>query len=231
MSPLAVLENYLREGEISVSPLIDFKKGTDKLVLLDLTATNKSLSESIFSNTGTFCDWINLQIGEEAGCYGIGGYTEHRVIYSRSEHFGTDEERRIVHLGTDIWAPEGTVIFSPLDASVHSFNFNDNLCDYGGTIILRHQHKTLEFYSLYGHLSVASLDGLWEGKRIKSGEKLGDLGNILENGNWPPHLHFQLIFDLEGMKGDYPGVCKVSEKAKYLANCPDPEIILRYTFE
>jgi murein DD-endopeptidase MepM/ murein hydrolase activator NlpD len=78
---------------------------------------------------------------------------------------------------------------------------------------------------------VASLDGLWEGKRIKSGEKLGDLGNILENGNWPPHLHFQLIFDLEGMKGDYPGVCKVSEKAKYLANCPDPEIILRYTFE
>ena len=27
-------------------------------------------------------------------------------------------------------------------------------------------------------------------------------------------------------KGDYPGVCSISERKKYLANCPDPDAIL-----
>jgi hypothetical protein len=31
---------------------------------------------------------------------------------------------------------------------------------------------------------------------------------------------------MEGRKGDYPGVCKYSERKKYLANCPDPDLIL-----
>jgi peptidoglycan LD-endopeptidase LytH len=47
-----------------------------------------------------------------------------------------------------------------------------------------------------------------------------------ENGNWPPHLHFQLIADMEGWKGDYPGVCKYSEREKWLGNCPDPDLVL-----
>jgi len=28
-------------------------------------------------------------------------------------------------------------------------------------------------------------------------------------------------------QGDYPGVCKYSEQAKYLQNCPDPDLILQ----
>jgi hypothetical protein len=47
-----------------------------------------------------------------------------------------------------------------------------------------------------------------------------------ENGHWPPHLHFQLIIDMGKAKGDYPGVCKYSEREKYLDNCPDPGFIL-----
>jgi len=39
-----------------------------------------------------------------------------------------------------------------------------------------------------------------------------------------------LIEDMQGLKGDYPGVCKFSERERYLANCPDPELILRSTF-
>jgi hypothetical protein len=49
---------------------------------------------------------------------------------------------------------------------------------------------------------------------------------MAENGNWPPHLHFQLIIDMQGMKGDYPGVCKFSERERYLANCPDADLLL-----
>jgi hypothetical protein len=54
----------------------------------------------------------------------------------------------------------------------------------------------------------------------------------MENARWPPHLHFQIVIDMEipiaiGKKGDYPGVCKLSEKEKYLNNCLDPDLILQ----
>ena len=55
---------------------------------------------------------------------------------------------------------------------------------------------------------------------------IAEFGMRFENGNWPPHLHFQLIMDMEGWTGDYPGVCKFSEKDKWLANCPDPDLVL-----
>jgi hypothetical protein len=46
------------------------------------------------------------------------------------------------------------------------------------------------------------------------------------NGNWPPHLHFQLIRDMQGKRGDYPGVVRADELAFYRDNCPDPMALL-----
>ena len=77
---------------------------------------------------------------------------------------------------------------------------------------------------------MASLAGLEVGQFISAGEKFAAFGIAAENGHWPPHLHFQLMFDMQGKKGDYPGVCQFSNKEAYLANCPDPELILKYTF-
>jgi hypothetical protein len=31
---------------------------------------------------------------------------------------------------------------------------------------------------------------------------------------------------MEGKSGDYPGVCKYSEREKYLTNCPNPDLVL-----
>jgi len=56
---------------------------------------------------------------------------------------------------------------------------------------------------------------------------IAHFGEPNENGHWPPHLHFQIILDMELKQGDYPGVCKYSERQKYLANCPDPDFILQ----
>jgi hypothetical protein len=78
------------------------------------------------------------------------------------------------------------------------------------------------------HLSRQDLKGLREGDKVLCGQKLGEFGNAEENGHWPPHLHFQLMFDIEGCRGDYPGVAKFSEKDKWLANIPDPDLILRF---
>jgi hypothetical protein len=96
--------------------------------------------------------------------YGIGGYMEHRTIYSRSAHFDTADEPRRLHLGVDIWGDAGTPIYSPLAGIVHSFADNDNFGDYGPCIILQHNLGGLALYSLYGHLSRKSLAGLAVGQ-------------------------------------------------------------------
>ncbi len=88
----------------------------------------------------------------------------------------------------------------------------------------------MELFGLYGHLNLASLDGLMEGQFIPMGKQFARFGVKEENGNWPPHLHFQLMFDMQGLKGDYPGVCQFSKREQYLQNCPDPALILLSTF-
>jgi murein DD-endopeptidase MepM/ murein hydrolase activator NlpD len=116
---------------------------------------------------------------------------------------------------------------APLDGIVHSFAFNNRFGDYGATIILTHLLVGFTFYTLYGHLSLHSIKNLREGGLVKKGEVFAEFGIPAENGSWPPHLHFQLILDIGEWKGDYPGVCKFSEKEAWLTNCPDPDTILQ----
>ena len=163
----------------------------------------------------------------------LGGYDELRKVYGRSELFsgnaGADkQEPRRLHIGIDIWGVEGTEIFAPLDGIVHSFANNDQFGDYGPTIILLHTTDQLKFHTLYGHLSKSDLDGLQIGKEIRKGEVFAHFGDQDENGYWPPHLHLQLVIDMEGKTGDYPGVCKYSERTYYLQNCPDPELLVQF---
>jgi murein DD-endopeptidase MepM/ murein hydrolase activator NlpD len=213
----------------SYHPVVSFDHAKDTLLLLDFTETNKELSAEVVEDIVLFSDWVNQTLQTAGAKYGIGGYGEHRTVYSRSRVFDDPSggEPRRLHLGVDIWGSADTVVFAPLDGVVHSFAFNNAYGDYGATIILQHRIGKIQFHSLYGHLSLRDLDGLYEGKPVQAGETIAHLGEPEENGHWPPHLHFQLIVDMEGMKGDYPGVCRFSEREKYLSNCSDPDIILR----
>lgn len=220
-----ILNNALKIGKV-----VDFKLGLDSLLPLDFTSANKELSNEILDDTILFSDWISRKLAVYKARYGIGGYDEHRTIYTRSAHFDTGEEPRRLHLGVDIWGPALTPIYNFYDATVHSFANNDNFGDYGATIILAYEIDGFKFNALYGHLSLNSLNNLEEGKFIPAGTKFAELGIAAENGGWPPHLHFQVIRDIEGMQGDYPGVCRFSQRDKYLINCPDPNLILKYSF-
>jgi hypothetical protein len=62
---------------------------------------------------------------------------------------------------------------------------------------------------------------------IKRGTAFAHFGEFHENGHWPPHLHLQLIIDIADHKGDYPGVCRYSEREIFLSNCPDPDLLAR----
>ena len=94
-------------------------------------------------------------------------------------------------------------------------------------IVLQHQLNSVQFHTLYGHLSLADIDHLHEGKYFSQGELLAHFGEPTENGQWPPHLHFQIIEDMGLYEGNYPGVCKLSERNQYLQNCPNPDLILK----
>lgn len=219
-----VLKKYQKEFQ----QVVAFDPEKDRLLLLDFTEANTSLTAAIVEDTQQFSNHIQLQLTNTSALYGIGGYDEHRTVYSRSRVFdapGGEEPRRL-HLGVDIWGTAYTEVFAPLDGIVHSFAFNDQYGDYGATIILQHELDCFRFHTLYGHLALQDLTGMTEGKSIRGGDLIAHFGEPQENGHWPPHLHFQLVIELEGKKGDYPGVCQFSKRAQYLANCPDPDLIL-----
>ena len=213
----------------------DFQK--DPYVVLDFSATNPDLVTDRrpgldLTDTAAFTEYVFGKLQTVGVKVGVGGYNEHRVIYRRSKHFNASDDRppydgpREIHLGIDFWADAGTPVFAPLDGIVHSFQDNANFGDYGPTIILEHRNADWPRYSLYGHLSRQSLDGLYEGKEFKAGDKLAEIGPYPENGDWPPHLHFQLMTDMLGLKGDFPGVCSLADRAKFLAICPNPNRLL-----
>ena len=87
----------------------------------------------------------------------------------------------------------------------------------------------MSFHTLYGHLSRASLENLSVGKSIKAGEKFAELGSAEVNGDWPPHLHFQIVADMQGKEGDYPGVAAKADLDFYKQNCPNPNLLLKYS--
>ena len=225
-----ILKDILKKYQPDFFPVVEFHPQTDSLLLLDFTSANTTLTPALLENTEKYSDYIDDKLKAAGALYGIGGYGENRTVYSRSKYFdgalAGDEPRRL-HLGVDIWGRHNTAIRAPLDGIVHSFAFNNHFGDYGATIILAHQLDGRAFYTLYGHLSLNDLKNLEEGQTIRKGETFAEFGLPFENGHWPPHLHFQIIIDLENHKGDYPGVCKLSEKEKYFLNCPDPDLILQ----
>lgn len=222
------LSRILIKTEKEFHPIIKFDAGKERFFRFDFSENSKVIpSAKVISETLSFAEWINDTLINNNATYGIGGYAEDRVLYRRSDLFG-GEEARSIHLGIDIWGPAGTPVYAPLGGMVHSFAFNDNFGDYGATIILLHQLETISFYTLYGHLSLADLSKVQQGSYISRGQVVGHFGKPEENGHWPPHLHFQVIEDIELKEGDYPGVCKPSEATYYLQNCPDPSPLLGF---
>ena len=222
--------NTIKKNQKEFHHVVSFNPDTERLRQMNFTAGNNELTEDMLGNTEQFIRYINQNLQKSGAKFGIGGYAEHRNIYSQSKVFDAataNEEPRRLHLGIDIWGKPHTAVMAPLNGIVHSFAFNNNFGDYGTTIILAHFLEEVTFYTLYGHLSLNDIKNLNGGERIEKGEVFAEFGIPTDNGHWPPHLHFQVIIDLENYKGDYPGVCSLSEKEKYLANCPDPDLILQ----
>src|SRR6202035_26199 len=143
----------LKRDQTLFHPVVPFDPGADQFYPFDFTDRNTGLSAKQIKDTDQFAHYIQSMLILNNCRYGIGGYNEHRTLYERSNHFDKDlnapgqsksaapapeADPRRLHLGTDIWGPVGTRVFSPLDGIIHSFAFNNHFGDYGATIILTH---------------------------------------------------------------------------------------------
>ena len=210
--------------------LIEGKYTQSDYLLLDLSVTNSSLSNFDISSPTSIQAYIDQQYQRTNKKIAYGGYLEKRGIYQRSDYFRSENSKhdRSIHLGVDIWSHAKSGVLAPLEGKIHSFANNDKFGDYGPTIILEHNLNSSTFYTLYGHLSKQSIETISIGEQIMKGQRFSELGTTEENGNYAPHLHFQIILDLHGNKGDYPGVCSESDLAFYMKNCPDPNLLLKF---
>lgn len=195
---------------------------------LDLSVSNQELNELNISDATQFENYLESYLIKNKARVAFGGYCETRNLYKRSTVFNDlNTEERNIHIGLDLWIKAGTSVLAALDGKVHSFQYNNNLGDYGPTIILEHQLGNNVFYTLYGHLSLESITSLKIGQFFAKGQQLAVLGDSSVNGDYAPHLHFQIIKDIKENYGDYPGVCSKSKLAYYLENCPDPNLLLK----
>ncbi len=210
-----------------IEPVIKYSCQED-FFIFDLSVNNNELYNFDISDINEFNNYISTKLSSRKKKYiGIGGYGEDRLIYKRSKHFDGNGEARSIHLGIDIWVDKETSVYCPLPGIVHSFKNNSGFGDYGPTIIIEHLLEGLTFYTLYGHLSIESIENLSKKQMIRKGDEIGKVGSSIINGNWPPHLHFQIITDMLGKKGDFFGVAPPSEKEYYLNLCINPNIILQ----
>ncbi|KJD31153.1 peptidase M23 [Tamlana nanhaiensis] len=218
---------FIKSLSVDVFPVLGKSISKVDFVAIDLSETNEDLNKVDVSSSQKLSEFVDAHIKNNQAKVAYGGYLEVRNIYKRSNHFNKQAQtERNIHIGLDLWCDAQTTIFAPLDAEVHSFKNNTNFGDYGPTIILKHQYGEEVFYTLYGHLSLQSIKNLQVGQTIAKGAPVATLGDASVNGDYPPHLHFQIIKDLQGNLGDYPGVCSKTDVAFYKTNCPNPELLL-----
>ncbi|MFH1637876.1 MAG: peptidoglycan DD-metalloendopeptidase family protein [Candidatus Woesearchaeota archaeon] len=110
------------------------------------------------------------------------------------------------HWGIDILSPEGTPVFASDEGKVIDAYAIDDLTEdfggetYGNYVVLQGKYGSKNVFTLYGHL--ANINNSYrEGQIIAKGEQIGVLGKgfTVENGGWPPHLHFQVATSIKGL--------------------------------
>jgi 4-aminobutyrate aminotransferase-like enzyme/Ser/Thr protein kinase RdoA (MazF antagonist) len=198
---------------------------------VDLSVGSTTLgAQDVSASAQRFDALIRDRAGAGPEAVGLGGYAEARLLYTTPEFASPDHpqaERRTVHLGIDVWTAPGTEVRAPLPGSVVIARENERRLDYGPVLVLAHRTGDgAAFFSLYGHLSRATLDHVRVGQELAAGDLLGWVGTAPTNGDWAPHVHVQVMLDLLDLAHDYPGVAAPSQRSLWLGLSPDPAALL-----
>lgn len=220
---------WLQQHSAGFAPLTGQDLRTTPVAPIDLSVGSPLVSSESAENAPAELDRrIQQKLNEYNTTIGAGGYDEARLIYDWTQN-PTEDEPRTIHIGLDLSLPAGTPLYAPLDGVVHGFENAAARHDYGPVIVLRHrtdEPDPVEFYSLYGHLSPDSLEGLHIGKPVAKGELFARVGSAPENGDWWTHTHVQLITDLLDVPCNADGVVRASRREVWKSICLDPNLIL-----
>jgi 4-aminobutyrate aminotransferase-like enzyme/Ser/Thr protein kinase RdoA (MazF antagonist) len=234
MPPVPQSEDFRRWLAVkakTAAPILDVDVRTAPCRVFDLSVGSAYFgSDSRDADASAFTDKIFGDMKRDGVRVGVGRYDEPRPFYTSSLFSAggnPTDERRTIHLGLDLFVEPGTRLYAPLEGVVHTVANNTVPLDYGPVVILRHAiGDNQEFFSLYGHLSKDTLSELKVGQRIAQGQQFARVGTTLENGGWPPHVHFQIILDLLECGADFLGVAYASERAVWTSLSPDPNLLL-----
>ncbi len=227
----AAIGDYLKQKSAHAVPILGVDQRTVPVHVFDLSVSSSFLgADPGNAECATLAAAIDAELRRAKATIGVGRYNEPRLLYT-SPLFQTTsnptDEQRTIHLGLDLFVTPGTPVHAPLPATVEAFANNTAALDYGPVIILKHATASGQtFYTLYGHLSMKSLEHLKIGQQIKQGEKFATIGSAQENGGWPPHLHFQIVTDLLDLGTNFPGVASASQRNIWTSLSPDPNLLL-----
>jgi 4-aminobutyrate aminotransferase-like enzyme/Ser/Thr protein kinase RdoA (MazF antagonist) len=227
----AIIGDYLKQKAAHAAPILGVDQRSATVHVFDLSVSSSFLgADPGNAECATLAAAIDAELRRVKATIGVGRYNEPRLLYA-SPLFQTTtnptDEQRTIHLGLDLFAPPGTPVHAPLPATIEAFANNTAALDYGPVIILKHATANDEtFYTLYGHLSMKSLEDLKMGQKIKQGQRFAAIGKAPENGGWPAHLHFQIITDLLDLGTNFPGVAPASQRNTWTSLSPDPNLLL-----
>jgi len=220
---------WLRDHREHMAPLLGVDLASTPVAPLDFSAGSALIAGDPQENEPALLDArVQRVLNEHGARIGAGGYDEARLIYHWPNE-PRDGEPRTIHMGLDLSTEAGTPLYAPLDGVVHGFEDADHHHDYGPVIVLRHtttDADPVEFFTLYGHLTRDSLDGLRVGQRIARGQEFARIGSAPTNGHWWTHVHMQVIVDLLDVPCNVNGAARASQRRVWRSLCPDPNLLL-----
>jgi len=132
--------------------------------------------------------WVDSVTFNKGAQYSYGGFLEDRSHLWRKHYM--KETKAFTHLGIDYNVQADTLVALPAAGTVrHVMHDPDMEGGWGGRILW--QLLESKNYLIYGHLKKEI--NLKIGQICERGDIVGTVGNNLDNGNWFPHLHVQLM--------------------------------------
>ena len=223
-------KNWAKKNQFSLEDLFP-TVARKQITPLDLSVSSTWLgNENEFNDLDLFQYKLGKLQKENPDKIIAGGYLEARALYLAPEYDSQGNhgrQSRTIHLGIDYWLPALTPVHAVLDGEVVVATDNVGDKQYGGLVILKHSVEDFEFYSLYGHLNVASAISNKVGDIISKGQQIALLGAYPENGNWATHLHFQLMLSMLDYENDFAGVAFHHKINVWKSICPDPNLLFK----
>ena len=202
------VRGWLAEHAAEIGPAAAVSLTAYRPVVLDLGVGSDDLRDGAWERPGD----VRALIRARAAGSGvvIGRYGEARLPYTRGD---ADVEPGTVHLGVDVFLPDGSGVLAPLPGVVERVG--------PGEVVLRHAPEGGPvFYTRLAGVTAS----VAAGQRLERGDRLGKIAPAPEAGPLPAHLHVQIAC---GLPQALPGLVPGGERDVWLSVCPDPNLILK----